>query len=59
MNIEDKSTRIFMNEFYTKVNNTHEFEVLSEVKRDFIKNTSNLDYSHPFYWSPYIFFYKK
>ena len=57
--IEDKSTRIFMNEFYTKVNNTHEFgKSLSEVKRDFIKNTSNLDYSHPFYWSPYIFFIK-
>ena len=31
--IEDKSTRIFMNEFYTKVNNTHEFgKSLSEVK---------------------------
>ncbi len=53
--VSDISTKDFMSGFYELVvNNDYSYkQAMSQMKRSFIQS---LDYSHPFFWAPFIFY---
>ncbi|MEG4023072.1 CHAT domain-containing protein [Microcoleus sp. S13C4] len=57
-NVSDKSTALFMGEFYRGLNdNLTKAEALRKAQIAFLKNPDRKDYnsySHPYYWAPFI-----
>lgn len=57
-NVSDKSTALFMGEFYRGLNeNLTKAEALRKAQIAFLKNPDHKDYNsyaHPYYWAPFI-----
>ena len=44
---------------YKNINNSNYSDALNKTKLSFINGDYGKDYMHPFYWSPYIYYYRK
>lgn len=53
--VDDEATRVFMVRMYELVQNEgySYLEAVNQVKREFIKSE---EYSHPYYWAPFVFY---
>jgi len=57
--VEDKSTSIFMTNFYSKVVAGDSFTLaLAKTKREFIAGDYGEKYKHPYYWAPFVYYGK-
>ena len=57
--IEDKSATIFMESFYNNYKSTKSFsQAINKTKSSFINGDFGNKYKDPYFWSPYVYFYK-